>query len=227
MGADAYRRMAGMYDQVVEPAAAALRRKGMEILPPREDISILDVGCGTGTQLALYRRPGCRLAGVDLSPSMVERAKAKLGDAAEIRCEDATRMTFESGSFDVVMLVTVLHELPPALWRPLLDECVRVTRTDGSILVLDYHTGPYPFPRGWVWKSVITFMELLAGRDHFANYRTFMRSGGLDGLISATGLSIANRYIPESRTAAAYLLRPAVPLPTIGAQPPAAATAPA
>jgi demethylmenaquinone methyltransferase/2-methoxy-6-polyprenyl-1,4-benzoquinol methylase len=207
MGTDAYRRLAGIYDRVVEPAASALRRQGLEIVPAREDVAILDVGCGTGTQLALYRRAGCRLAGVDLSPAMVAEARKKLGGAAEIRCEDASKTSYDAGTFDLVMIVTVLHELPRAIRRPVLDEARRVLKPDGRILVMDYHVGPYPFPRGWIWKAVITFMELLAGREHFANYRDFMSSGGLDALVAASGLPVTSRHVPHSATAVVYLLR--------------------
>ncbi len=219
MGTDAYRRMARVYDRIVEPAESALRREGLEVMPPRQDIAILDVGCGTGTQLALYRRPGCRLAGVDRSPAMVEQARRKLGDDVDIRCEDATRCSHQTGTFDLVMLVTVLHELAPARRRPILDECRRVLAPGGQLLVLDYHPGPNPFPRGWVYRSVITFMELLGGRGHFRNYRDFLRSGGLDGLLDGSGLRLAARRVPSSGTVAVSVLEhePAsapVPAPT-------------
>ena len=211
MATDAYRRMASLYDRVVEPAAAALRRKGLEVVPPRDGISILDVGCGTGTQLALYRRPGCRLAGVDLSPSMVAEARRKLGETAEIRCENASATSFQTATFDLVMIVTVLHELPPDVRQPVLEECHRLVKPGGRILVMDYHTGPYPFPTGWAWKGVITCMELLAGREHFRSYRDFMRGGGLDPLIARSGMAVATRYVPHSRTAAVVVLEPEPP----------------
>jgi SAM-dependent methyltransferase len=208
MARDAYRRLAGIYDRVVEPAASALRRQGAQVFPPQENLSILDVGCGTGTQLALYRRPGCRLAGVDLSPAMVARARAKLGDAAEIRCEDATHTSFASGEFDLVTMVTVLHELPPALRASIFEECRRVAKRDGRILLMDYHTGPYPMPRGRLWKTVITGMEVLAGRAHFVHYRDFMARGGLEGFVLAMNASVVTRFVPGSGTAAVYLLQP-------------------
>jgi len=206
MATDAYRRMARLYDRVVEPAASALRREGLEVVPPREGISILDVGCGTGTQLELYRRPGCRLAGIDLSPAMVAEAQRKLGDAADIRCEDATRTAHETAAFDLVMLVTVLHELTPELRRPVLDECRRVMKSDGQLLVMDYHPGPYPFPRGWAFKGIITFMELLGGRSHFRHYRDYLRAGALDGLLGGSGLRVVSRHVTPSGTAAVHVL---------------------
>jgi hypothetical protein len=48
MATDAYRRFAAVYDTLVEPAARSLRKLGLEAYPPRDNLVILDVGCGTG-----------------------------------------------------------------------------------------------------------------------------------------------------------------------------------
>jgi ubiquinone/menaquinone biosynthesis C-methylase UbiE len=208
MAKDAYGRIAAVYDVLVEPAARALRREGLRVCPPRDNLSILDVGCGTGTQLALYRRPGCRLCGIDLSPAMVERARRKLGDTAEVRCGDATQMDFPDGAFDLVTLVTVLHEVAPVPRKGILAECRRVVKPDGRILVLDYYGGPYSFPRGWVWKGLITALERMAGRGHYANYREFLARHAIDGLVEEARLALLERVVSGSGVAAAYVLAP-------------------
>jgi len=51
-----YRILAKTYDWLFEPSAGILRRIGLQVFPPRDNISVLDVGCGTGTQLALYHK---------------------------------------------------------------------------------------------------------------------------------------------------------------------------
>ncbi|HXZ99586.1 MAG TPA: class I SAM-dependent methyltransferase [Candidatus Binatia bacterium] len=220
MAKDAYRLLAGLYDRLVEPAAAALRRQGLKVVPPEENLAILDVGCGTGTQLLLYRRPGCKLTGVDLSPAMVMRARAKLGNDAEIRCEDAAHLSFAAASFDLVMVVTVLHELPPALRSAVVEESARVLKPDGRMLLMDYHTGPYPFPSGWLWKSAITCLEILAGPVHFGRYRDFLAHGGLDGLLRPLHLPIVTRLVPPSGTAAVHVLNPRPVAPPMLPDPP-------
>jgi ubiquinone/menaquinone biosynthesis C-methylase UbiE len=68
---DAHKSHAANYDKLCEPTAAKLREIGLRLFPPRDNLSILDVGCGTGTQLALYRRAGCSLHGIDTSEAML------------------------------------------------------------------------------------------------------------------------------------------------------------
>jgi predicted TPR repeat methyltransferase len=47
------------------------------VMPGREQLSILDLGCGTGLAGAAFRPLAARLDGIDLSPAMVEKAKAR------------------------------------------------------------------------------------------------------------------------------------------------------
>ncbi len=209
MTADAYQAHAGVYDRIYEPAARRLRAVGLKLYPPKENLAILDIGCGTGTQLALYRRAGCRLTGVDLSPAMLRLARQKLGDSAELRAEDATHMTFARGSFDLVTMVLVLHEMPPAIRPAVMAECRRVAKPGGRIMLMDYHAGPYPFPRGWIWRLLVTGMEISAGREHFANYGDFIAHGALEPLAGGQDWLVDQRFILESGVAAVYLLRPA------------------
>ena len=207
MKQDAYRFYARFYDTVYEPAAKRLRAMGLKIYPPQENLAILDVGCGTGTHLELYKKAGCKLCGVDLSSAMLAIAQQKLGDAADLRLEDASKMTFDSKTFDLVTIVLALHEMPASLRCAILEECRRVVKTEGRIMLMDYHYGPHPFPLGWVWKAMFVLMEISAGRQHFSNYRDFISRKGLQGLVSDLHLTVDKRFIAESGVVSIYLLK--------------------
>jgi ubiquinone/menaquinone biosynthesis C-methylase UbiE len=207
MKQDPYHTLAKIYDRLCEPSANLLRKIGLQVYPPRENISMLDIGCGTGTQLALYHRPGCRLFGVDTSEAMLALARRKLGESAELRQEDASSLSFRDRMFDLVTMVLVLHELPAALRPAVLSECRRVVKVDGRVLIIDFNFGPYPFPMGYIWRLVRRFFEFISGREHYANYLDFKKRGGLEPLISEAHFTVDKRVTSEHKVAVVYLLR--------------------
>jgi demethylmenaquinone methyltransferase/2-methoxy-6-polyprenyl-1,4-benzoquinol methylase len=185
---DPYRRIAKRYDTFVEPPNAVLRKVALEMTAPTNGMRVLEVGCGTGTNLELYHRAGCRVSGIDLSPSMLSVAREKLGDRAELRLGDAADMPYENGSFDLVTAFLTLHEMPLEVRTPALAEMARVAGPEGRLLLIDYHPGPIRFPKGWIFKTVIVALEIAAGREHYRNYRDFLARRGLPGLIQGETL---------------------------------------
>jgi predicted TPR repeat methyltransferase len=47
------------------------------VMPGRRDLSILDLGCGTGLAGVAFKPLAARMDGVDLSPAMIEKARAR------------------------------------------------------------------------------------------------------------------------------------------------------
>jgi ubiquinone/menaquinone biosynthesis C-methylase UbiE len=203
---DPYRLIAPLYDPLVELAAKDIRRACMRIYTPTESIAVLDVGCGTGTQLKQYQRARCRVSGIDASPAMLDRARMKLGESADLCLGTATRLPYADGSFGLVTCVITLHEMPPSERRLAVEECKRVTSLDGRILLADYNPGPYSFPDGWMWKLVALFFEIAAGRQHFLHYRDFLARQGLLPLIDTERLRIERAKLIGGGNIAVYLL---------------------
>jgi demethylmenaquinone methyltransferase/2-methoxy-6-polyprenyl-1,4-benzoquinol methylase len=154
----------------------------------------------------MYQKFRCSLFGIDTSPSMLEIAQDRLGEGAQLRQADAAQMPYDSKSFDLVLSMLVLHEMDDDVRTNVLNEMKRVVKSDGRILVIDFHAGkPDPF-RGWLSKLVILISELSAGRSHFRNYRHFMGIGGLPTLIKRSQLEIEKTKIVGDNTMALYLL---------------------
>ena len=130
---DAYRRVARWYDSIFGRLNAGLRGLGLKMLPPREGMDVLDVGCGTGIQLASYQEAGCRVSGIDTSQAMLNVAHRRLRERADLRLGDAARMPYPDGAFDLVLAATVLHEMPPEVRGTVLDEMRRVLRPDERV----------------------------------------------------------------------------------------------
>ncbi len=166
------------------------------------------MGCGTGTQLAVYQQAGCDVCGVDTSSTMLAAARRKLGPAADLRLEGAAQTSFADDTFDLVNVVLVLHELPARLRRPVLVECSRVVREDGAIVVADFGCPPYAFPTGWLYEGLILALELIiGGRQHFANYRHFLAHRGLLPLFEAARLHVADSRVAAGGTTGIYRLK--------------------
>lgn len=62
---------------------------------------LLDVGCGTGTSFLPMLARGWEVAGCDISPAMLERAREKAGDAPHLVVADMLDLP-EFGEFDLV-----------------------------------------------------------------------------------------------------------------------------
>ena len=111
---------------------------------------ILDAGCGSGPLFSALRDRGAIVTGIDASAGMLELARRRLGDDADLRVADlAGPLPFPDGAFDDVIASLVLHYLED--WGPTLAELRRVLRPGGRLLVSVDH----PF--------VITLMQHMAG----------------------------------------------------------------
>ena len=207
MKADPYKKIAKLYDTFIGPLTSGLRALGMKMFPPREGMAVLDIGCGTGAYLEHYQKAGCNVSGIDQSPSMLQVARNRLGESADLYMGDASNMPYQDKEFDLIVMSTVLHEMPRAVRSAVINEAKRTIKEDGRILLIDFHPGPIRPLKGWLYKSIITFIEFAAGGEHFKNYRDFIANKGLPALISTPGLLIDQEKIVGGGNIALFLLR--------------------
>lgn len=98
------------YDQSSEPqqawASEVLAR--LEGIAP--DATVLDVGCGTGrvTEALLALVPRGRVLALDASADMVALARRRLGDRAEIWCQDVLDLNLDE-PVDAIVSTATLH----------------------------------------------------------------------------------------------------------------------
>jgi ubiquinone/menaquinone biosynthesis C-methylase UbiE len=94
----------------------------------RRGSSVLDLGCGEGL-LALLKRKDVHVAGVDLSPELVEMARRNGYDAACVG--QLTELPFPTASFDYVVSLDVFGHIGFDEKDAVLKEIKRVLRPDG------------------------------------------------------------------------------------------------
>jgi SAM-dependent methyltransferase len=88
----------------------AWRTMLLDVLPPAP-ARVADLGCGTGTLAVLLAEDGYTVDGLDVSPEMVSRARAKAEVAdvpAHIRIGDANAPDLDPAAYDVVLSRHVL-----------------------------------------------------------------------------------------------------------------------
>jgi SAM-dependent methyltransferase len=107
---------------------------------PAGAADVLDLGCGTGTLSLLAAEQGHRVTGVDLSPAMIDLARAKLaGRDAAFLLGDAAAPPVGEQRFDVVLVRHVLWTLPdPA--RVLRHWC-DLLRPGGRLVLIEGRWG--------------------------------------------------------------------------------------
>ncbi len=112
--------------------------------------SVLDIGCGDGTIAALIAksRPDISMQGVEVLP----RADCQIPCSAF----DGDTLPFGDGSFDVVMLVDVLHHTSDV--SVLLREAARVSR---QLVLLKDHLSENAFDH-----ATLRFMDWVGNRPH-------------------------------------------------------------
>ena len=98
----------------------------LDLITPLAGERLLDIGCGTGNHLDMFRGKWCSLTGLDSSGANLEIARQKHSERAELILADPEDIPFSDNEFDIV---TMIHCLETAVHpQKIIDEAVRVCR---------------------------------------------------------------------------------------------------
>jgi SAM-dependent methyltransferase len=131
---------------------------------------ILDVGCGSGQELARFAYYGARrpnLVGLDLEGFRLARASQADRDLRLVQ-GNAAALPFRSGSFDLVIQFTVFSSiLDRSVRQHVAREMVRVLKGTGHILWYDYWINPInPNAKGIGLREIRALFEGCRVRAH-------------------------------------------------------------
>lgn len=122
---------------------------------PSPGMTVLDVGCGTGSLSVILTGLGHFVTGIDVSPNMLVQAQSKANAAKQkiTWCVmDAAIPGFKNQSFDIVICRHVLWALPdPA---QVVRHWLNLLRQPGRLILIEGH---------WATGGGLHATELLAG----------------------------------------------------------------
>jgi ubiquinone/menaquinone biosynthesis C-methylase UbiE len=153
-----------------------------------DNSTAIDIGCGVGSVVIALARKCSHVTGIDLSPRMVSHAQKRLAASsiknAEILNASAAELSSRvSCSYDYAVMTQFLHEISPGIRNTVMDEVKKIAR---EYIIADF-ISPYP---DTFKGTMIRVVEMVAGKEHNANFRDWLDTGGLDGFLSRHGLSV-------------------------------------
>ena len=137
-----YTRLAPWYDLLASSEKRFIRG-GLELLDPRPGQRILEIGFGTGyaQERIIPNLENGFSAAVDLSPGMAYQAQKKLRldgllDRSGLTISDSLPLPYSSNSFDSIFSSFTLELFDTPQITILLEECRRVLKHDGRLVVV-------------------------------------------------------------------------------------------
>lgn len=107
----------------------------------KEEIKILEVGCGAGNNLWFAAREGFNVTGIDISESAINYAKNRFledGLNGEFFVSAITELPFESNTFDLIIDRAVITCLSNIEAKIAINEIKRTLKPNGKIFFNPY-----------------------------------------------------------------------------------------
>jgi len=184
------------YGNVVDPLLKGLRKIVADLADLKPGQRVLDVCCGTGTQVIEFGRRDVNVTGIDLSAEMLKIAEKNIlkdnnGSIANIsfKLADAASLPFSEKSFDIVSVSFGLHDKTNKIRDKVVSEMIRVVKSRGSLVIVDF-TVPLPRTK---WGLIARSLEFLVGGSHYAGFKDFTCTGGLDYILKTHKLQEERR----------------------------------
>ena len=134
---DGYNRWAATYSQESNPIKNLSDSLVEKFLPPPENKSVLDAGCGTGKFCAVAeKQKASKILGIDLSPAMIEIASTQ-NKATSFRCENLSDVTLTENDFDIIICALVLGHIE--ILAPVLTKLLTSLKKEGTLIITDFH----------------------------------------------------------------------------------------
>jgi len=173
-----------IYDKFIAPNQDLMFRLIRNMID--KDSAVIDVGCGTG-RLEFQLADKCKtVTGIDLSSKNIKMANKnldskKLSNVSFIHTGIEELAASGNAKYDYAVMTFVIHEIAQEQRVNVLASMKKIADT---III-----GDYLVPRNNNFGTKFSIaVEYFAGRDHYANYKSFVKQGGVDFLVEKAGL---------------------------------------
>ncbi|MBN1465857.1 methyltransferase domain-containing protein [candidate division KSB1 bacterium] len=163
-----------VYDLLLEPLLSRWKDRIGRWVATEPGMTV-DICCGTGEQCRLIAKFS-PVVGLDLDLAMLKYARSRSLDIHYV-CGDAGRLPFKDKAFQNANISLALHDKVETARMRMIEETSRILNESGHLFLIDFEKAEST--RSRIGYAFIYIIEFLAGRDHFANSRQFVKSGGL------------------------------------------------
>lgn len=146
-----YDVFSNFYDSSLEKLYFNTRKRAIEQLELKSNLSVLDVACGTGSNFRHIKEIDTEIAlyATDFSEGMLRRAKQSIktnnwtditlfqSDARELSTSLIQEKTDGVKSFDRIICVLGLSVIPD--WELVLDKMIDLLHSNGKIVIVDVY----------------------------------------------------------------------------------------
>jgi S-adenosylmethionine-diacylgycerolhomoserine-N-methlytransferase len=148
--------------------------------------TVLEVGCGTGTNLVALCRafPAAQISGLDMSRDMLDVARKNLEQLGT----QAARVSLlhrpydeplrPEQPYDLILFSYSLTMMNPG-WSRAIDHAAADVAPDGLVAVVDFHDSPLHLFKRWMWVNHVRMDSHLRPRlvEHFEPRLNDVRAG--------------------------------------------------
>jgi len=179
------------YDRIIAPNQDRMFSVIKDFV--QEGSSVIDVGCGTGRLCFQLAGKCSKVTGVDLSSKNIFTAnkilsREKLSNVSFIHADASVLAEKLITKYDYSIITYAIHEMPPEERTAVINQLKIISR---RIIIGEYAVEK----KSKFWNAVNEIVEFSAGKDHYKNYKLFLRSGGVNYLAGQTGLRIISEVI--------------------------------
>jgi len=145
------------YNKIAEDFSRTRYFVWEEFKPPAEYANegdkILDLGCGNGRFIELFRGKNIEYVGIDISQKLIEIARQKYPNG-NFQIFDGLKIPFPDNYFDNIFCIAVLHHIPGSeLRQEFLREARRVLKPSGKLILSTW----YLWQKDTFWSLLFKF----------------------------------------------------------------------